>query len=369
MAARAAGATRMGKGMAGRKLRVGIAGTGGIARSVHIPGFLKLKDRVELVSAFDIAPERVEQAAREFGIPHAFTDYTQMLDGPALDAVAICTPPNAHVPLAVQAFQHGLHVLCEKPLAISTAGALEIVRAAKQAGRILMVGYQHRFTRAEKALKRIVDDGALGEIYYSRAQALRRRGIPGWGVFTNKEISGGGPMMDIGVHVLDQTIYLLGNPTPVRVFGSTYRKLGTRPGFNAFGPWDPARFETEDFATAMIKFADDSTLLLEASWALNVPANVHNVLLCGTKGGAELSPLKVFTEQHGMLLDMAPPESPSRGSGDAQDEKIAHFVDCIEQDKPPLVTPSELINVSLIIDAVYESSASGRAVDITQPVF
>ncbi|HEV7216440.1 MAG TPA: Gfo/Idh/MocA family oxidoreductase, partial [Chloroflexota bacterium] len=139
--------------MASGKLRVGIAGTGGIARSVHIPGFQRLADRVELVSAFDIAAERVAATAKEFGIPHVFTDFEQMLAGPELDAVAICTPPNAHVPLTVQALQRGLHVLCEKPAALTAMGAVEMVRAAQQADRILMIGFQHRFTRAEKALK------------------------------------------------------------------------------------------------------------------------------------------------------------------------------------------------------------------------
>lgn len=353
--------------MAPRKLRVGIAGTGGIARSVHIPGFQKLADRVEIVSAFDIAAERVTATGNEFGIPNVFTDFERMLDGPELDAVAICTPPNAHVSLTVQALRRGLHVLCEKPAALSAAGAIEMVRAAERADRILMIGFQHRFSRAEKALKSVIDGGELGDIYYSRAQALRRRGIPGWGLFTNKEISGGGPMMDIGVHVLDQTVYLLGNPTPVSVFASTFRKLGTRPGYNAFGPWDPATFEVEDFATASIKFADGSTLLLEAAWALNIPANVHNVLLCGTQGGAELNPLKIYTERHGMLFDMTPPESGPRGDDSAQDAKIAHFVHCIEQGSRPITTPGEIVNVALIIDAVYASANSGRSVDIVQP--
>ena len=174
-------------------------------------------------------------------------------------------------------------------------------------------------------------------------------------------------MMDIGVHVLDQTMYLLGNPTPVSVFGSTFQKLGTRPGFNSFGPWDPAKFEVEDFATGSIKFADGSTLLLEASWALNIPTNVHGVLLCGTEGGAELNPLKIFTERHGMLFDMAVPETSQRGNESAHDEKIAHFVQCIEQGTKPITTPSEIVNVAQIIDAVYQSAELGRSVEIMQP--
>ncbi|MCL4545307.1 MAG: Gfo/Idh/MocA family oxidoreductase [Chloroflexi bacterium] len=351
------------------KLRVGIAGTGGIARSVHIPGLKKLSDRVEIVSAFDIAADRVKKTAQEFGIPHSFTDFDAMLSGPALDAVVICTPPSSHAPLAVKAFAHGLHVLCEKPVSVNATGALQIVEAAKRAKRVLMVGFQHRFSRPEKTLKRAIDDGALGEIYYARAQSLRRRGIPGWGVFGSKELSGGGPMMDIGVHVLDQTVYLLGNPTPVTVFGMTYQKIANRPGFNSFGPWDPTTFETEDFATAQVRFANGLTLLLEASWALNIGQSMHNVLLCGTRGGAELTPLKIYTEQHGMLFNMELPEGVFRGPDSSQDEKIAHFVDCIQHGTTPIVTPSEILNVALILDAVYESAQTGKSVDINIPQF
>ncbi len=353
--------------MATKPLRIGIVGTGGIARSVHIPGYQRLGNRVELVSTFDVAGDRAEKTAKEFGIPNHFTDFDAMLKGPKLDAISICTPPNSHAPLAVKAFEHGLHVLSEKPVSTTAVGAIEMVRAARKAKRVLMIGFQHRFSREEKALKRVIQDGMLGDIYYSRALAIRRRGIPGWGVFASKELSGGGPMMDIGVHVLDQTMYLLGNPTPVSVFGSTYRKLGTRAGYNSFGSWDHTKFETEDFATALVKFSDGATMLIEASWAINLGANEHNVVLAGTKGGAELTPFKVFTEQSGMLLDATVPEETFRGRDTSQDEKIAHFVDCIENGTTPLVTPSEIVNVAMIIDAVYKSAETGKAVDIVQP--
>ena len=354
--------------MAGRKLRVGIVGTGGIARSVHIPGYQKLADRVELVSAFDIDEARVTQVSESAAIPYRFTDFDQMLDGPELDAVSICTPPGSHAELAVKAFRRGWHVLCEKPAALHAAAAIEMVRAARQTHRILMIGFQHRFSRGEQALKRLIEGGELGEVYYSRAQSIRRRGIPGWGAFTNKERSGGGPMMDIGVHVLDQTIALLGNPTPVSVFGATFQKLGTRGGgYNSFGPWDPATFEVEDFATAMVRFTNGSVMLLEAAWALNLGDARHNVTLCGTEGGAELNPLRLFKGEYGMLLDTTMPESQFRGADNAQDQKIAHFVDCALDGRQPVTTPSEIVNVALILDAVYASAASGRAVEIATP--
>ncbi|HEV7216628.1 MAG TPA: Gfo/Idh/MocA family oxidoreductase [Chloroflexota bacterium] len=356
--------------MTERKIRLGFAGTGRIARSVHLAGFQRLADRVEMVSAFDIDADRVAQAAKDFGIPHVYTNFEEMLDGPALDAITICTPPNAHAPLTIQAFARGLHVLCEKPAALASADAIEMVRAARRADRVLMIGFQNRFSRACQALKRIIDDGALGEIYYARAQSLRRRGLPGWGMFTSKEMSGGGPMMDIGVHALDRMVYLLGNPTPVTVFGATYQKLATRPGFNAFGPWDPAKVEVEDFATAQVRFANGATLLLEASWMLNISSSASSTLLCGTEGGAELEPFKVYTEQHGMLFDMALPDGVWRGPESIQtihDAKLAHFIDCIEQGSRPIVTPAEIVSVVQILEAVYQSAETGQAVTIAAP--
>jgi predicted dehydrogenase len=356
--------------VAGRKIRLGIAGTGRIARSVHLAGFRRMADRGELVSAFDIDAGRLAQAAKDFDIPHAYTSFEQLLDGPALDAVTICTPPNAHAPLALQAFARGLHVLCEKPAAIAAADAVRMVQAARAADRVLMIGFQNRFSRACQALKRLIDDGALGEIYYARALALRRRGLPGWGGFTSKALSGGGPMMDIGVHALDRMLYLLGGPTPVTVFGATYRKLATRPGFNSFGPWDPATVDVEDFATAQVRFATGATLLLEASWMLNIASSASGTLLCGTLGGAELDPLKVFTEQHGMLFDMALPEGTWPGPEPLQtiqDAKLAHFLDCIERGTPPIVTPQEIVGVAQILEAVYRSAETGEAVTLVPP--
>src|SRR5262249_39058305 len=201
-------------------------------------------------------------------------------------------------------------VMLEKPVARTAGEVREIIAAAKLSGKKLMIGFQYRFTWQTQALKKIVEAGELGEIYYARALSIRRRGIPGWGVFTSKELSGGGPMMDLGVHALDQAIYLMrspkGPPQPVSVFGQTFQKLGTRPGFNNFGPWDPTRFETEDFATGQIRFADGSLLLLEASWALNTLREMHRVELMGTEGGAETQPFSINGEKAGLLMTTRP---------------------------------------------------------------
>ncbi len=227
-----------------------------------------------------------------------------------------------------------------------------------------MVGFQHRFSWQTKALKQIIASGELGEIYYTRALSTRRRGIPGWGVFTSRELSGGGPIMDIGVHILDQALYLIGNPTPVSVMGATYLKLANHPGPNSFGPYDPSKLETEDFGVGFVRFADGSTLLLEASWALNIEKNVHTVQVAGTKGGADCYPLKLFKADHGFMTDTVPIE-PRPGRDSSQDEKIAHFVQCIREEREPLVTHAEILNVAAILDGIYRSAETGKAIDLT----
>lgn len=345
-----------------QKLRVGIVGTGGIARSVHIPAYKKLPDQVELVSAFDVDADRLARVADEAGIPYRFASMAGLLEGPSLDAVSICTPPSSHPELAEQAFRAGLHVMLEKPAAADLAGTRRILDAAKRSGKKLMVGYQHRFSWQTKALKQFIEAGDLGDIYYTRALSTRRRGIPGWGVFTSKGLSGGGPLMDIGVHVLDQAMYLIGSPKPATALGMTYLKIADKPGSNMFGPYDPSRLETEDFGIGLVRFDGGTSLLLEASWALNVEKSTHDVQIAGTLGGATCYPLKLFKDQHGVLTDTVALE-PRRPEG-SQDEKIAHFVQCVLEDREPLVKPAEIFNVAAILDAIYRSSETGKAVDL-----
>jgi len=348
------------------KLQVAIIGTGGIAESVHLPGYLALAQEVDVAAACDTRPAALAAFATRFGIPHTFTDYQQLLESDlGLDAVSICTPPSTHLPIATAALAAGLHVMLEKPVARTAAEARGIVDAARRSGRKLMIGFQYRFSWHTQALKRIIVSGELGEIYYTRALAIRRRGIPGWGVFTSKELSGGGPLMDLGVHVLDQAIYLLGAPRAVSVFGNVFQKLGTRPGPNSFGPWDPTHFETEDFASGQVRFADGSLLLLETSWALNTTREGFNVQVMGTRGGAECDPLSVNHELAGLLMDLTPvlPDNPS----DGQREKIAHFVRCILDDTPPLVTFDEILLVASILDGIYRSAETGHSVALDSP--
>jgi predicted dehydrogenase len=350
-----------------KKLRIGMIGLGGIAQAAHLPGYEKLLDKVELVAGSDISEEQRTKAAERFKIPKTYADYKTMLDREELDAVSVCTPPSVHAEASIAAMDRGIHVLCEKPVAMTAAEAQDMVDAAKRNKVKFMVAFQSRFGPEAQVLKEYIDAGELGDIYYAHAASLRRRGIPGWGVFTIKALSRGGPLIDIGVHILDLTIWLMGSPKPVDVMGTTYQKLGTRPGVNLFPrPWDPAKFETEDAAFAMVRFDNGATLYLETSWAINMP-ELHSTRLAGTKGGAETSPLRIFGETKNNLVDISPviPEWQKRAGGQStQDAKVKHFVDCILNDTQPITTPDEIVNLAKLIDAIYDSDEQKKMIHI-----
>ena len=365
--------------MAGRKadssrpLKVGIIGTGGIATGAHIPGY-QATQGVELYAACDVLKDRVEAMAERFNIPHVYTDYKEMLKDPEVDVVSVCTPPFAHKEVTIAALEAGKHVLCEKPMALDGDEAQQMVdawyKARQKYHNKFTIGFQARYGRNPQLLKRLIDAGELGEIYYARASYLRRRGVPAWGVFTSRAKNGGGPMIDIGVHALDLSLWLMGHPEPVSVFGATYRKFGNRSGvYNPWGVWDPKTYDVEDSAFALIRFANGASLQLECSWALNIAQSQSQTILAGTQGGAQLDPFKVFTEKHEMVWDMAPPERPVEGAGGQQTPlyalEVQGFVKAIREDGDPLVLPEQALMVSRIVDAIYESDESGEAVKLS----
>ena len=368
----AAGGTGSIRPAGDRVLRVGIIGTGGIAQGAHIPGYQNAEG-VELFAACDVIEERARAMAEKFDIPHVFTDYNQMLQLPELDVVSVCTPPFAHKDAAIAALQAGKHVLCEKPMALDSTEARAMVDAWYEArashGNAFSIGFQSRFGRQAQLLKRFIDAGELGELYYGRTAALRRRGIPGWGVFTDKSKNGGGPMIDIGVHALDLALWFLGHPEPESVYGVTYRKFGNRSGiYNPWGSWDPQKYDVEDSAFAMIRFRNGTTLQLECSWALNIERSMSQTILAGTEGGAQLHPFKIFQEKHGTILDVVPPEGVTEGQS-GQDvpnhvHEVRGFIKAVREGTAPLVRPEEALMVSKIVDAIYASDASGESVKL-----
>ena len=355
-----------------KKLKVGIIGTGGIS-GVHHSGYVK-SGVAEVYALVDIQPDVLAGKSEAYKVPkdRCFLDYRDVLKVKGLDAVSICTPNKYHCRQTVDALRAGLHVLCEKPMAMNPAEARRMVAAAAKTRRKLQIGLMQRFGPEAEYVKGLVDDGVLGKVYYARCQAVRRRGVPSWGVFGRLEEQGGGGLIDIGVHMIDLTWWLMGKPRPVAVSGQTYHTIGQTPGhFGQFGPWDWKTYNVEDFACALVRFADGATMSIECSFVANLDRDRHGCNLVGDRGGAGLSPLSVVLEQNGHLMDCTPQHFvtvdlhgvPCKISN--HEKEVAAFCEAILRKKPSPVPGREAIWTQKIIDGIFRSAKAGREVRIT----
>ncbi|MEC3883387.1 Gfo/Idh/MocA family oxidoreductase [Halobacillus sp. HZG1] len=345
-----------------KPIRIGIIGAGGIARGAHIPSYQSYGRDVEVVSVSNHNKEKAVECAEQFSIPHAYENEQQMLDEMDLDAVSICTPNKFHAAQAIAALKAGCHVLCEKPPAMTAEEAETMAWEAEKAGRILTYGFHFRFQPEVESLKKFIDGHELGEIYAAKTHYNRRRGIPGWGVFTDKELQGGGTLIDNGVHMLDTALYLMGYPKPKTVLGATYQKIGHRPGVGLMGEWDDENFSVEDMARGMITFENGSSLMFESTFAANIEElSSKKVSIVGDQGGADLFPLKIYQEKYDTLVDTTPAYVEKR---DVHESLVHDFIKCIVHDKQPVSTPSEGVLIQQIIQALYESAKTGEAVNI-----
>jgi len=344
-----------------KKIRVGIIGAGFIAQEAHLPAYASLGE-AEVVALADVNLERAKSVAGKFGVTKVFPDYRKLLALKEIEAVNICTPNAFHKPAAIAALRAGKHVLVEKPAAMNAAEVKAMIAEAKQAKKILMVGVNCRFMAETGLLKRAINAGALGKIYYAEAVFLRRRGIPGWGAFTEKKASGGGPMMDLGVHVLDLALYLMGFPEPVAVSGLTYAEIGRRPHNAAtagYWSWDPKKFDVEDMAVGLVRFRNGASLYLKTSWAANIPKDEFGVVVVGTRGGCRTHPTGIHGEEYGNLVDLTPVDLPKVES---HKEEIGRFLEAIRKGLPSPVPPEEALTVTRILDGIYLSARRGREV-------
>lgn len=369
------------------KLRIGIVGLGFIGTQKHLPGLAQHADRAEVVGFCDLELDRARAAKEAFGSADAYVtgDYRELLADDSLDVIHVCTWNVSHAEITIAALEAGKHVLVEKPMAVTGADARAMVAAAKRTGKKLSVGFQYRFRKEAQFLRKSIDEGRLGEIYAAKAHAVRRKGVPIWGVFTDKSKQGGGPLIDLGGHAIDQALWFMDNYEVESVTGVVNYKLGDKPEGNMAGPWDPATYTVEDSAFGFVRFTNGASLFVEAAWALNVQDSREGcVTLCGTEGGADTVQSKHGADlvvtlnnvQGGELVKTAPEEGAAYfgAPGGAMDGfsymgglEAGAWIDAILNDTEPYVTGEQACVVTEILDAIYTSASTGRPVYFNGP--
>lgn len=350
--------------MSKKNLRVGVIGAGGIFRGAHLPGWQKLLD-CEIVALADPYPPAAVATAKAAGVSGemVFEDFRDMLRKVEVDIVDVCTPNKAHTPAAVAALKAGAHVICEKPLAATPGEIKRMIKARDEAGKLLMTAQHMRFTPNARALKAYIETGALGDIYYARAWAIRRRGVPGRDTFIVNEISGGGPCLDIGVHCLDLTMHLMGMPKPVSVTGIAPAAMAHQSGVTGlWGPWDKKKYDVEDFAAGFVRFEDGACLSLESSWLLNMKEReIFSAHIFGTKAGVQYPSTEFYTEARGTLIDGQLVYMPQESG---HQNEIAAFHEAVVNGLPSPVPAEESLDVIKVLDGVYRSYKTGKEVKL-----
>ncbi|MCC3371493.1 Gfo/Idh/MocA family protein [Cohnella sp. REN36] len=341
-------------------LRVGIIGTGNIFRFAHLPGWTSHPD-VEIVAFCDANRASAEAMVQDYPGTKVYEDYRDLLADPSIDIVGVSTPNLYHSEIAIAALRQGKHVFCEKPDAINPVEAQKMADAARDAGKLLMTMRNNRFAAAAQFAKRIITQGQLGELYTGRCGWIRRKGIPGrGGWFTTKALSGGGPLIDLGVHMIDMAMWLSGNPKPVTVSGSTYRKFADRP--DASGRVPEGTFDVEDLAAGFIRFDNGASLQIEFSWASHIAEEQKFVEWRGTEGGFSLvnDRLRLFTDNGGTPVD----QQPHFGGNEIPQHtaNIHHFIACVQGREEPILTPEHGVDMIKILSAIYESAERGREI-------
>ncbi|MFN8485262.1 MAG: Gfo/Idh/MocA family oxidoreductase [Anaerolineae bacterium] len=366
-------------------VRVAVIGAGFVATKGHLPA-LKHNPDTQVVAVVDVNAARAAEVARAFDIPATYTDYVAMLREVAPDLVIVGTPNLYHAPVSVDALNAGAHVLCEKPMALTVADAQAMADAAQRNNRLLTIGVHNRFRPEAELLKRIIETGQLGRVYYAKVTLFRRRGIPGFGSwFTNRDLAGAGALFDIGVHMVDLAVWLMGSPRPVSVMGATYSEFGPRGlGLGGWGVDAPsagqipdgARFDVDDLAAGMVRFDNGATLMVDISWAAHVPSE-ERLQVLGTDAGAELyfpdrfgstaPPLRVYHDYAGQPTESFPamPHLPAGETG--QSRQLANVVAAIRGEAPLRTTAEQSIEVTAILAALQASAAQQRSAEIVLP--
>lgn len=347
-----------------KKIKVAVIGVGSVSES-HITAYLA-NPNVELYAFCDINETQLKKMGEKYGVSRLYTDEAEMLKAlPELEAVSVCTWNSAHAPCSIMALNAGKHVLCEKPMALNVEEAEAMQVAAEKNGKLLMIGFVRRFGKDCKIVKDMNENGTLGEVYYTKAVNLRRNGNPcGW--FGEKARSGGGPLIDLGVHSIDLVRYLLGKPQVTSVYGVTFQKLGNRSelktpkGYVSASATDHDICDCEDIASAIVRFDNGAALIVEMSYSLNLADEENNVQLFGTKAGVKMAKeVEMFTETNGYLSTVSL-VGKTGFTFDAFHDEIGHFVDCVCNGTPCINPAEDGVELMRILDAIYRSAESGH---------
>ncbi|MEO0796409.1 MAG: Gfo/Idh/MocA family oxidoreductase [Verrucomicrobiota bacterium] len=345
-------------------VRFGLVGAGSIAG--YAAKEINQFEHSEVIAATDLNETRLKALCAEHTIPNAHSDAASLFADPKVDAVYIAVPNKFHAPLAIQALEAGKHVILEKPFALNAAEAAGVIAVARQSGKVFTVGMNQRFDANHQKITRFSRRGELGEIYHAKAFWTRRSGIPGLGTwFGNRDLAGGGCLNDIGVHFLDLCLYAIDRFDPVSVYGATYTKFGNRGlGAGTWGISDKTEsvFDVEDFASALIRFADGSTVALDASWAGHQQSEeAMGVVLYGTEAGADVSAGKIFRNDP-LREDYDIIENVNSDIRYKHCSRFANFTNAILGKEELCATHEQALAVQRILDAIQESSRTGHEV-------
>lgn len=345
------------------RLKIGIVGAGGIATDRHIPTFQQFQE-VSVSHIYDIDAEKAKIVATKFGIEHVCDTYEEMLE--AVDAVIITTPNKFHALYTIQALNKNVHVMSEKPMALTSDECDAMIEAESKSDGILHIAYHYRFMKEAMAAKHMIDQGLIGKPLVINVRAMRRRKVPGWGVFTNKDLQGGGALIDYGCHLLDLAMWLAGGIKPVEVSGTVYNELSRNSSniVNEWGNFDASTFEVDDHVTAYIKFDNNASMLFETSWAANVEADEEFISIAGTKGGINVFDMKYNTAADGMMTTTTIDYVQENNTFEYL--QASNFVRSILHDSTLKVKSEEARNVSKIIEAIYLSSNRSESIKLTE---
>jgi predicted dehydrogenase len=347
----------------GEKLRVAVIGCGGISE-VQIKAMQTLPE-VELVAGVDIRSERLKIMQEKYGIDQLYTDWKKMLKEVHPAAVTVCTPNGVHAAPAIDAANAGCHVMVEKPMAMNPIECQKMIDAAAKNHKKLVVGFQYRYHPNTDYLVRARDDGRFGDIMFVKCLALRRRGIPNWGVFGQKHLQGGGPMIDIGVHVIEMAHYVMGAPNPVAAAGKTWTYLGDKKSdvVSQWPNWDHKTYTVEDLAIGQIRFDNGAILQIEAAFAAHIKEDAWNFTMIGEKGGCQWDPPMIFTDRSGTMVNETPAYVGSKSDFTYLFGcKMRNWVEGCLNDTP-LRAPGEAgLAVQKILDGVYRAADAGKEV-------